>query len=145
MKKTDILYGAAIIVAPLFSFLYITLFEHQPFDLGTLNSHIKSLFFLIIFYPIVEELTFRGVIQEYLATKTKSYPSFFHLSIANILTSILFVLIHFVHQPPLWALLVFVPSLIFGYFKDQYQHVIPSIFLHIFYNLCFFLIIGNAS
>ena len=136
MQKIDIQYGAAIIAAPLFCFLYITLFEQQPLDLETLPSNIKSLFFLIVFYPVIEELAFRGVIQEYIASKTKQYPSFFFFTVANIMTSVLFVLMHFVHHTPLWALLVFVPSLIFGYFKDQYNNIAPSIFLHMFYNFC---------
>lgn len=84
----------------------------------------------------MEELAFRGVIQEYIASKTKQYPLFFHLSVANVVTSVLFVLMHFVHHTPLWAMLVFIPSLVFGYFKEQYGHVGASIFLHMFYNAC---------
>ena len=93
-------------------------------------------FFLLSFILIIEELAFRGVIQEYIATKTKQYPNIFYFSLANILTSILFVLMHFVHHLPVWALLVFVPSLVFGYFKEQYNHIVPSIVLHMFYNVC---------
>ncbi len=107
------------------------------------SRHTLSLFFLIVFYPVIEELAFRGVIQEYIATKTKQYPSFFYLTVANILTSVLFVLMHFVHHTPIWAMLVFIPSLIFGYFKEQYKHIVPSIFLHMFYNICsLFLIVS---
>ena len=128
--------------APLFIILYITLFQDQSSDLSTLLSDKRSLFFLILFYPIIEELAFRGVIQEFIAKRTKEYHAVFHLSVANILTSVLFVLMHFVHHQPLWALLVFIPSLIFGYFKDQYNNIFPSILLHSFYNICsLFLII----
>jgi membrane protease YdiL (CAAX protease family) len=81
-------------------------------------------------------LAFRGVIQEYIHSKTKQYDSFVYISLANIITSILFVAIHFVHHSPIWAMLVFIPSLIFGYFKDQYDRIGPSIFLHMFYNAC---------
>jgi membrane protease YdiL (CAAX protease family) len=81
-------------------------------------------------------LAFRGVIQEYIAVKTKEYPSLYGLTVANLVTSLLFVAMHFVHHMPLWAMMVFVPSLIFGYFKEQYQHVGSSIFLHMFYNFC---------
>ena len=136
MNKTHIQYGAALLAAPIFVLLYINIFQHQPFDVEGIFSDTKSLFFLIVFYPVIEELAFRGVIQEYIASKTKQYPSFFFLTVANIVTSVLFVLMHFVHHAPLWALLVFIPSLIFGYFKDQYKHILPSIFLHMFYNFC---------
>lgn len=136
MNKTHIQFGAAILAAPLFVLLYHFIFQQLPIDTANLFSDVKHLFFLILFYPVVEELAFRGVIQEYIASKTKQIPAFFHLSVANVVTSVLFVLMHFVHHTPLWAILVFVPSLIFGYFKEQYGHVAPSIFLHMFYNAC---------
>ncbi|MFC2073419.1 JDVT-CTERM system glutamic-type intramembrane protease [Campylobacterota bacterium] len=136
LNKTNIQYGAAILAAPIFVFLYSYIFQHQAVHVEHLLSDTKSLFFLIVFYPVIEELAFRGVIQEYIATKTKQYPSFYYLTVANILTSVLFVLMHFVHHTPIWAMLVFIPSLIFGYFKEQYKHILPSIFLHMFYNFC---------
>ncbi|MCO4845490.1 MAG: JDVT-CTERM system CAAX-type protease [Sulfurovum sp.] len=136
MNKLHIQYGTAILAAPLFVLLYNSIFAHQAFDVDLLHFDTKSLFSLIVFYPVVEELAFRGVIQKYIATKTKQYPSLFYLTVANILTSVLFVAMHFVHHTPLWAMLVFVPSLIFGYFKEQYGHVGASIFLHMFYNAC---------
>ena len=136
MNKLHIQYGAAVLAAPLFVLLYNTLFQQQLFDLQLVSFEIKALFFLIVFYPVIEEFAFRGVIQEFIASKTKEFRPFFYLTIANIITSLLFVAMHFVHHPPLWALLVFVPSLIFGYFKEQYGHIGASIFLHMFYNAC---------
>jgi len=142
LNKTNIQYGVAILAAPIFVLIYISIFQDKTLDLKNILSDTKSLFFLIVFYPVIEELAFRGVIQEYIATKTKEYPSFFYLTVANILTSVLFVLMHFVHHTPLWAMLVFIPSLIFGYFKEQYKYIVPSIFLHMFYNICsLFLIV----
>lgn len=129
--------------APVFILLYNSLFAHQPLDFSLISIDIRALFFLILFYPVVEELAFRGVIQEVIARKTKQYSAFYYFSIANIATSVLFVAMHFVHHTPQWALLVFVPSLIFGYFKEQYKSILPSIFLHMFYNACsVFLIIS---
>ena len=136
MNRLHIQYGAALLAAPLFVLLYNFLFQHKLFNLQLVTFDIRSLFFLIIFYPLIEELAFRGVIQEFIASKTKKYRPFFYLTIANIVTSLLFVAMHFVHHPPLWALLVFVPSLVFGYFKEQYGHIWSSIFLHMFYNVC---------
>ena len=142
MNKTHIQYGAALAAAPVFVFLYISMFQDQKIDLQNILSDTKSLFFLIVFYPVIEELAFRGVIQEYIAIKTKQYPAYLYITVANILTSVLFVLMHFVHHTPLWALLVFIPSLVFGYFKEQYKSILPSIFLHMFYNACsLFLIV----
>ena len=129
-------YGAALFAAPLFVLLHNTFFQQKLFDLGLISFDIRSLFFLILFYPVIEELAFRGVIQEFIASKTKQFRPYFHLTIANVVTSLLFVAMHFVHHPPYWALMVFVPSLIFGYFKEQYRHIGASIFLHMFYNAC---------
>lgn len=122
--------------APVFILLYNSFFSHQTLDISAISIELKSLFFLIVFYPIVEELAFRGVIQEVIDSKTKQYPSYLYISVANVLTSVLFVLMHFIHHTPLWAMLVFIPSLIFGYFKEQYNSILPSIFLHMFYNTC---------
>jgi len=134
-------YGAALLAAPLFILLYLFFFQEQPVDLSPFLNDPKRLFFFVLFYPVTEELIFRGMIQEYIALKTKEVSVYYHITLANILTSLLFVAIHFIYNTPLWAILVFVPSLIFGYFKEQYGSVLPSIILHIFYNLCALFII----
>lgn len=136
MNRIHIQLGVAILAAPLFILLYNSIFQQQILNIDLLRFDVRSLFFLIVFYPVVEELAFRGVIQEFIASKTKQSPSFMNLTLANVGTSVLFVAMHFVHHTPLWAMLVFVPSLIFGYFKEQYGHIWASIFLHMFYNAC---------
>lgn len=98
-------------------------------------------FFLIIFvYPIFEEIVFRGLVQEQIASRYSG--SIGILSIANITTSLLFVVFHFVYHSSVWAIAVFVPSLIFGYFKDKtYRLVVPMV-LHVFYNFGYIFIWG---
>jgi membrane protease YdiL (CAAX protease family) len=54
------------------------------------------------------------------------------------MTALLFSLAHMVSQSIMWALLVFVPSLIFGYFYETRQTILAPIILHIFYNAVFF-------
>jgi membrane protease YdiL (CAAX protease family) len=95
-------------------------------------------FFLlnVIFYPIIEELSFRGIIQTSLSGISPQYI-FRGITFSNVITSILFSAIHAIHNVPFLAVLVFFPSLIFGYFRDEYGSVFPSIFLHSFYNLIF--------
>ncbi len=139
----DTHYRVAIVAAPIFCLLYIWVFDHKADDIYWLIKDIRSLLFLVFLYPIVEEVIFRGFIQEYITNKLKNQSIFLGLSIANLLTSLLFVSIHFIHHPPIWATLVLFPSLIFGYFKDKYIHIAPSIVLHMFYNLCFFSLISN--
>ncbi len=138
-------YGVALLAAPAFCLLYITIFEDQSIDIFWFLTDKKALFLLVLFYPIVEELAFRGVIQEYIDKKIEQNLLFFHLSAANIITSIFFVLMHFIHHAPMLAILTFFPSLIFGYFKDQYKFIMPSIVLHMFYNFCYFSLITSTS
>lgn len=135
-------YGAALLAAPVFCLLYIEIFQRQTENIFWLFSDTRSLFFLILLYPVIEEMLFRGMIQEFIGQKTEQYGHFFCITIANLLTSILFVLMHFIHHSPVWAILTLFPSLIFGYFKERYNNIIPSIILHIFYNLNYFSLIG---
>ena len=57
---------------------------------------------------------------------------------ANLLTSVLFVLAHVFYHSPLWAVAVFVPSLVFGHFRDRVGNIAPSLALHVYYNMGFF-------
>lgn len=91
---------------------------------------------LALLYPVLEEIVFRGLIQEQLHA-VLSARTFGALSVANLLTSLLFTGLHFLSHPPLWAALVFFPSLIFGYFKDRHRSLQAPILLHVFYNTGF--------
>jgi len=142
-SKLYLYYGVALLAAPLFCTLYIHFFSIENSDPWWLFGDLSVFGILVLFYPLIEELSFRGVIQGYLSQRNILDRQMIGLSMANILTSVLFVLMHFVHHPPVWALLVFFPSLVFGYFKDHFSSVIPSIILHSFYNLMFFSLIGR--
>ena len=92
---------------------------------------------LVLLYPIVEEIVFRGLLQELLRDYV-SRRSLGPLTIANLLTSVLFAGLHFIYHAPLWAALVFFPSLVFGFFKDRTNHLLAPIILHVFYNAGYF-------
>ena len=59
----------------------------------------------VLCYPVVEEIVFRGLVQE-LVHDYISQRLLGPLSIANLLTSCLFTGLHFLYHPPLWAALV---------------------------------------
>lgn len=99
----------------------------------------------MIVYPVLEEFAFRGLLQETFFAQTWGKKNWLNISLANLLTSVLFVLAHFFYHQPLWALSVFIPSLVFGFFRDKYQSVIPSILLHIFYNFGYIWLFGKPS
>lgn len=92
----------------------------------------KVLRYLII-VPIAEEIIFRGVAQEFL--ERKSMKNFLFISMANLTVSVMFSLVHFTVDDPMSALVVFVPSLIFGTIYSSYRSVIPCILCHTYYNL----------
>ena len=90
-----------------------------------------------LFYPVIEEWIFRGLIQDVIHQRLKPWH-LGPLSHANILTSVLFTAMHFINHPPLWAAAVFIPSLLFGFFKDRSGGLSAPVVLHVFYNSGYF-------
>jgi len=134
----DFRFWIAMGLGPLVWLLLIGVF-HQPVTFGSALSAM-SLVSLIVLYPLVEELLFRGVVQGWLLTKNFAVVSYWGVSVANILTSLVFTALHFFTQAPTWAALVFLPSLVFGWARDRYQALTASIVLHVFYNAGFILL-----
>jgi uncharacterized protein len=100
---------------------------------------------VILWQPLFEELLFRGIVQGHLLQSMARQKTWFGLSIPNLLTSLLFTLAHLASHSISWSLLVFVPSLCFGFVRDRFGSVYPSIALHAFYNTGFFLLTGSAT
>jgi len=92
------------------------------------------IFTTVVWYPVLEEILFRGVIQGSLIKKSFGQKKVVGLTVANWIASLLFVIAHLWYQPAIWALMVIVPSLIYGFFRDRYSNTYPSIVLHAFYN-----------
>ena len=109
-----------------------------PDAFRALKLSIFSLFLLMLWQPLVEEIFFRGILQRELLKWEPLSHAFLGISQANLLVSILFVFAHLFSHSAWWAMGVFLPSLIFGWFRDHYQCVYPSILLHSFYNFLFF-------
>jgi membrane protease YdiL (CAAX protease family) len=103
----------------------------------------EPLFFVSVclIYPVLEEIVFRGFVQEWLAARLR-HRAWRGLSAANIITSLVFAALHFIYHPPLYAVLVFLPSLIFGYFKERHGGLTAPILLHIWYNAGYFWLFG---
>lgn len=136
---TDWQYGLVIIAAPLlWAVLLLWLDPAQPSLDWVLLA--PWLFLSLVFaQPVLEEVVFRGWLQGWMMEKEWGAHRFLNISSANILTSIVFVIMHFFYHAPLMALLVFIPSLVFGYFRDRYDGwLMPGILLHCFYNAGYF-------
>jgi membrane protease YdiL (CAAX protease family) len=110
---------------------------------GTGGGGMTSAWFwlsVVLYYPVLEELLFRGALQgSLLRWGCWSRRSVAGITGANLLTSVAFCTLHLVNQPPLWALAVFVPSLAFGYVRDRQQSLVGALVLHSLWNGSFFL------
>lgn len=121
----------------------MVLFALQPHPRHALWSPV--FLSVALWQPLCEELLFRGVIQGYLAQSRSIQKTWFGLSISNLGTSCLFSLAHLTSHSISWSLLVLIPSLCFGFVRDRFGSVYPSIILHAFYNSGYFFLIGSAT
>jgi uncharacterized protein len=102
---------------------------------------LTTLLLLVLVVPVLEELVFRGLVQGALLERWPR-QRLGPLSAANALTSFLFAVSHLVYRAPLWAAAVFVPSLVFGYFRERHGTLASPILLHCWYNAGFFWLFG---
>lgn len=99
---------------------------------------LRLLLIVVLVSPVLEEIVFRGGLQAWLFDK-----SFFRhsigagVSVANLITSLIFAAFHAFSQPWIWAASIVLPSLVFGWARDRTGSIAPSIILHIWYNLGF--------
>jgi len=132
----DPLFALAVAVALLY-WLALFLLTRPAIDLGWPWREPGLFLYPALLYPVVEELVFRGLIQD-MAQRHLAPWRIGPLSHANILTSLLFTALHFINHPPLWAAAVLLPSLLFGFFKDRSGALAAPILLHVFYNSGYF-------
>ena len=105
---------------------------------GGVTPGLVALALIVVMYPILEEIVFRGVIQTALMKPTRRL-SIGPLTLANGLTSVLFAAMHLLDHPPLHAALVLLPSLVFGIFRDRSDSVLPGMLLHVSWNAALLL------
>lgn len=99
---------------------------------------------LAVAYPVLEELVFRGALQGWLRSCSWGKPEWRQLTAANLITSVAFALTHVIINPVYLSATVFIPSLIFGYFRDRHDQLHASILLHVFYNAGYIWIFASA-
>lgn len=88
-------------------------------------------------YPLLEEYFFRGFVQKKL--KEVMTGKIFIITYANILTSLLFMLIHLIFSLSISSMLVFIPSIMLGCLYDSYGRIYIPIVFHSLFNLNVFL------
>lgn len=127
----DIHFHAALIIGALVLWLVR---DFVPVFKTGLTLQWPLLISILLWQPFIEELLFRGIIQGQLGRYEWAQRLVLKLTVANIATSVLFVVIHLIGNLAIWSMAVFIPSVLFGYFRDRYNSVYPSMILHCAYN-----------
>lgn len=135
-------YAAAALVAPA---VWLALYAaaQSPVDPSWAFADPLRFASLVIAWPLLEELVFRGRIQPWLARTACGARENWGITTANVGTSALFVAAHLATHAPVLAAATFCPSLVFGYFRDRYASIAPGTALHVFYNAGWFLLTGG--
>ena len=118
------------------------LFETDVWGLSD-GAFLKLLLFAVLIYPLLEEIVFRGALQGLLMERLsgKRLPHWLGgLSLANLITSLVFAAMHLFNQSPLWAALIFIPSLVFGWAREATGGLLAPVLLHMFYNAGFYVL-----
>ncbi|MCG5547571.1 JDVT-CTERM system glutamic-type intramembrane protease MrtJ [Halorhodospira halochloris] len=125
------LYGVMLAALPL-SFALVLFIEPAS---GPIELTPLSLLSFLIIFPVIEELAFRGLIQGLLLSRTVGRWRIGTVSVANLITTVLFACAHFPRGGWLLACGVVAPSLLLGLFRERHGRLLSPILLHIFFNL----------
>jgi len=93
----------------------------------------------VVLQPALEEIFFRGMLQGQLLSIARLRRRYLGISGANAITTVAFALLHLVHRPAATALLVAVPSLVYGYSRERYGGVALPYMQHALHNACLLL------
>lgn len=96
---------------------------------------------LVLLYPVLEELVFRGWLQGALLGRGWGRRVAGPVSAANLAAALAFAAAHLLRSSPAWAAAVILPGLVFGCFRERHG-VGAAIVLHVFYNIGFFWLFG---
>ena len=125
----NFIVGWLMLWVPLIAFMFGV--DSEPI-LSVLGSFIesdafpllKTLLYVAVFVPIIEELLFRGFVLDLALESYGSWPSIF-------ISAVIFGI---VHLNPIGVLNAFLLGLIYGYVRIRTNSLFPSIFLHSMWN-----------
>lgn len=139
----DVLFWVAFVAGPLicaFAAWYYT--YTVAFDVARPLHASDRFFILVVAYPLMEEVIFRGALQGWLLDFAWARRRIVFISLANIITSLVFTGLHGFSHPAVMAALVFFPSIVFGFFRDRTGSIAAPVILHSSYNLAYFWLFG---
>lgn len=111
--------------------------------IALLVRHTEVLFFVVVLYPLLEEIVFRGGLQSWLLEKSAWQQRIGGISLANVFTTVLFAAMHLINHPVTAAAMVIIPSLVFGWARDRFNGLVAPIALHMFYNAGYFTLLSE--
>ena len=131
-------YLALLAGLPVLSAIYLFI----PVSTGSIHPGQWSVVVaLVIWQPFWEELFFRGIIQGQVYKRSWGQRAWLKISNANMVASVAFVALHIAYNPNLWSVSVFIPTLVFGYFRERHNSIYSAFALHGFYNLGYWVVI----
>jgi membrane protease YdiL (CAAX protease family) len=136
-------FALAAAAGPVVWFAFAVALGVQPDPAWALLADPARFFGLAVAWPIAEEGLFRGVVQPALGHARGGAREAWGVTTANAATSVLFAVAQLLAHAPAWAAATVVPSLVFGYFRDRHNSIVPAAALHVFYNCGWFLTLGT--
>ncbi len=106
-----------------------------PFIIGKISFSMLNQ----IPYVFSEEIFFRGFLLQQLNEK------FSNVHLNNLVVSILFTIPHVIINPSLFSVLVFIPSIIFGYLFIYTKSIYAPVIFHYFSNIFFQTYLLNSD
>ena len=100
---------------------------------------------ILLIFPVLEEIVFRGLIQDYISIKLSTWDEYLGITSANWVTTLLFCLAHLVTRSFIVALLVIVPSLVLGSLRDKGFSIKALAAIHVYWNGGVYLLVGIPS
>lgn len=131
----DPLFLVALAAGPV-AWGILAIFLPVTTDLGWPATRPWFFLSVVLVYPVLEEIVFRGLLQGWLLERNWGRSRLGPVTAANAIAALLFALAHLVHQPPGWAAAVILPALVFGYFRERHG-LWTAIVLHVLYNAGF--------
>jgi len=121
-----------ILILPVIIFIAMKLLFSE--NLFSVDLNFRTIFILIFISPMLEEIVFRGLLQEWLP---QILPN---KIISIILLNILFAALHYnVNNQFIYLLAIFFCGIIYSAVKILYKKNIFPILLHSYYNACFII------
>ena len=138
-------FAVALLAGPLAGSALLIASHLGAWQIPPPNLDWAKLVSVLLLAPVLEELVFRGGVQEAL-DRTPFGQRYLAggVSVGNAVASALFSAAHLLVDPPWLAASIFFPSLVFGRLKQVYRSLRPPMFVHAWYNACY-LIAGSIQ